>query len=466
MFNKVLIANRGAIATRIIRTLKDLDVTSVAIYADADTESRHVALADQALYLGDGNAAQTYLNQDKLFALMAEHGIDAVHPGYGFLSENPEFVERCENNGIAFIGPTAQQMRDFGLKHTARALAEDNDVPLLPGTGLLDDPAAALKAAAEIGYPVMLKSTAGGGGIGMQICHDDAGLEKAWDSVRRLSANNFSNDGVFLEKYIERARHIEVQVFGDGAGGALALGERDCSAQRRHQKVLEETPAPNLPDEVRATLHDTARRLVAAVDYRNAGTVEFILDQDSNRFYFLEVNTRLQVEHGVTEQVFGIDLVRWMVQLAAGELPPLAGLGEGLTPRGHALQARLYAEDPNKDFQPSAGLLTTAEFPEADGEKLRIDHWIEPGLTVSPLYDPMLAKLIVFEDDRDAALAALQRTLEHTCVEGIETNRDYVLAILADRAFQNGEMTTRYLNDFDYHPTTLDVLAGGTPIGQ
>ena len=462
MFNKVLIANRGAIATRIIRTLKDLDVTSVAIYADADTESRHVALADQALYLGDGNAAQTYLNQDKLFALMAEHGIDAVHPGYGFLSENPEFVERCENNGIAFIGPTAQQMRDFGLKHTARALAEDNDVPLLPGTGLLDDPAAALKAAAEIGYPVMLKSTAGGGGIGMQICHDDAGLEKAWDSVRRLSANNFSNDGVFLEKYIERARHIEVQVFGDGAGGALALGERDCSAQRRHQKVLEETPAPNLPDEVRATLHDTARRLVAAVDYRNAGTVEFILDQDSNRFYFLEVNTRLQVEHGVTEQVFGIDLVRWMVQLAAGELPPLAGLGEGLTPRGHALQARLYAEDPNKDFQPSAGLLTTAEFPEADGEKLRIDHWIEPGLTVSPLYDPMLAKLIVFEDDRDAALAALQRTLEHTCVEGIETNRDYVLAILADRAFQNGEMTTRYLNDFDYHPTTLDVLAGGT----
>ena len=462
MFNKVLIANRGAIATRIIRTLKDLDVTSVAIYADADTESRHVALADQALYLGDGNAAQTYLNQDKLFALMAEHGIDAVHPGYGFLSENPEFVERCENNGIAFIGPTAQQMRDFGLKHTARALAEDNDVPLLPGTGLLDDPAAALKAAAGIGYPVMLKSTAGGGGIGMQICHDDAGLEKAWDSVRRLSANNFSNDGVFLEKYIERARHIEVQVFGDGAGGALALGERDCSAQRRHQKVLEETPAPNLPDEVRATLHDTARRLVAAVDYRNAGTVEFILDQDSNRFYFLEVNTRLQVEHGVTEQVFGIDLVRWMVQLAAGELPPLAGLGEGLMPRGHALQARLYAEDPNKDFQPSAGLLTTAEFPEADGEKLRIDHWIEPGLTVSPLYDPMLAKLIVFEADRDAALAALQRTLEHTCVEGIETNRDYVLAILADRAFQNGEMTTRYLNDFDYHPTTLDVLAGGT----
>ncbi len=426
------------------------------------TASRGAWLPQEAWPLGQGSAADTYLNQDRLFDILRESGAQAVHPGYGFLSENADFARRCDAEGVVFLGPTPEQMEQFGLKHTARALAESAGVPLLPGTGLLAGLDEALSEAERIGYPVMLKSTAGGGGIGMQICHDDAGLEKAWDSVRRLSANNFSNDGVFLEKYIERARHIEVQVFGDGAGGALSLGERDCSAQRRHQKVLEETPAPNLPEDVRATLHDTARRLVAAVDYRNAGTVEFILDQDSNRFYFLEVNTRLQVEHGVTEQVFGIDLVRWMVQLAAGELPPLATLGEGLKPRGHALQARLYAEDPNKDFQPNAGLLTTAAFPEADGHKLRIDHWIEPGLTVSPLYDPMLAKLIVFEDDREAALAALQRTLKNTCVEGIETNRDYVLAILADRVFQDGEMTTRYLNDFDYHPTTLDVLAGGT----
>ncbi len=308
----------------------------------------------------------------------------------------------------------------------------------------------------------MLKSTAGGGGIGMQICADPATLEKAWDTVRRLSANNFSNDGVFLEKYIQRARHIEVQVFGDGQGGALALGERDCSAQRRHQKVLEETPAPNLPDKVRATLHDTARRLMEAVRYRNAGTVEFILDQDSHRFYFLEVNTRLQVEHGVTEQVYGVDLVDWMVRLAAGELPALARLGGGLSPRGHAIQARLYAEDPNKDFQPSAGLLTAVEFPEADGDALRIDHWIEPGLTVSPYYDPMLAKLIVHRADRDAALQALEDALADTLVEGIETNRGYLRAVLADPVFRDGAMTTRYLNDFRYRPRTLDVLAGGT----
>ncbi|ARB44954.1 urea carboxylase [Alloalcanivorax xenomutans] len=462
MFKKVLIANRGAIATRIIRTLKTLGVTSVAVYADADADSRHVSLADEAYCLGDGSAASTYLNQDKLLTLMAEQQVDAVHPGYGFLSENPDFVERCEAQGIAFIGPTPEQMRDFGLKHTARKLAEDNQVPLLPGTGLLTDPEQALAAATGIGYPVMLKSTAGGGGIGMQICHDAESLRKAWDTVRRLSANNFSNDGVFLEKYIERARHIEVQVFGDGKGQAVTLGERDCSAQRRHQKVVEETPAPNLPEEVRRTLHDTARRLMAAVHYRNAGTVEFILDQDTNRFYFLEVNTRLQVEHGVTEQVYGADLVSWMVRLAAGELPPLEHLAGDLTPRGHSIQVRLYAEDPNKDFQPSAGLLTTVRFPEADGQRLRLDHWIEAGLTVSPLYDPMLAKVIVHEDDRERALAALEQALGDTLVEGIETNREYVLAILADPAFRQCRMTTRYLNDFRYQPDTLDVLAGGT----
>ncbi|MCK0153197.1 urea carboxylase [Alcanivorax sp. S6407] len=461
MFNKVLIANRGAIATRVTRTLQSLGVKAMAVFAEADRDSLHVSHADEAFCLGEGSARDTYLNQEKLFALMEEHGVDAVHPGYGFLSENPDFVKGCEARGIAFIGPTAEQMDTFGLKHTARALAEKTGVPLLPGTDLLTDKAAALKAAENIGYPVMLKSTAGGGGIGMQICESAESLDKAWDSVRRLSANNFSNDGVFIEKYIARARHIEVQVFGDGKGKAVTLGERDCSAQRRHQKVLEETPAPNLPDQVRSELQDTARALMEAVQYRNAGTVEFILDQDTNAFYFLEVNTRLQVEHGVTEQIFGVDLVEWMVKLAAGDLPALDSLGP-FTAKGHSIQARVYAEDPNKDFQPSAGLLTAVSFPDADGKALRIDHWVEAGLTVSPLFDPMLAKVIIHEADRNSALAALNRTLDSITLEGIETNREYVRAILADPVFVEGRMTTRYLNDFSYAPFTLDVLAGGT----
>ncbi|MGB2247621.1 MAG: urea carboxylase [Alcanivorax sediminis] len=461
MFNKVLIANRGAIATRVIRTLQSLGVQAVAVFAEADRDSLHVSCADEAFCLGEGSARDTYLNQEKLFALMEEHGVDAVHPGYGFLSENPDFVKGCEARGIAFIGPTPQQMDTFGLKHTARALAEQTGVPLLPGTDLLTDRAAAMKAAEKIGYPVMLKSTAGGGGIGMQICGSAESLDKAWDSVRRLSANNFSNDGVFIEKYISRARHIEVQVFGDGKGKAVTLGERDCSAQRRHQKVLEETPAPNLPDQVRSELQDTARALMEAVQYRNAGTVEFILDQDTNAFYFLEVNTRLQVEHGVTEQIFGVDLVEWMVKLAAGDLPPLDQLGP-FSPTGHSIQARIYAEDPNKDFQPSAGLLTAVSFPKADGQLRRIDHWVEAGLTVSPLFDPMLAKVIIHAADRDSALAELSNTLDDITLEGIETNREYVRAILADTVFAEGRMTTRYLNDFSYRPYTLDVLAGGT----
>ncbi|BES72361.1 urea carboxylase [Marinobacter nanhaiticus D15-8W] len=460
MFTKVLIANRGAIATRIIRTLKTLGITSVAVYAEVDADSLHVRQADEAYSLGPGNASQTYLDQDKLLAIMEHAKVDAVHPGYGFLSENPAFVERCEAAGIAFIGPTAQQMRDFGLKHTARQLAEDAQVPLLPGTGLLDDVASAQEAARTIGFPVMLKSTAGGGGIGMQICHDDASLHQAWDSVKRLSANNFSNDGVFLEKYIDKARHIEVQVFGDGRGEAIAIGERDCSAQRRHQKVIEETPAPNLPDDVRHTLHDTASRLMAAVDYRNAGTVEFIVDQATNAFYFLEVNTRLQVEHGVTEQVFGVDLVAWMLQLASGDLPALEDLEKETVPQGHAIQVRLYAEDANKDFQPCAGLLTTVRFPTL--ENGRIDHWIEAGIEVPPLFDPMLAKVIVHQQDRERALHALDDALAGTVIEGIETNRDYVRDILADPVFAEGRMTTRYLNDFRFQPTTFDVLSAGT----
>ncbi|WP_461516719.1 urea carboxylase [Porticoccus sp.] len=460
MFNKVLIANRGAIATRIIRTLKRLGIGSVAVYADCDADSLHVRLADEAYRLGEGGAADTYLNMDRLLAIAAESGAEAIHPGYGFLSENTTFVGRCEAAGIVFVGPTATQMEAFGLKHRARELALEANVPLLPGSELLRDLDEAKNIAAQIGYPVMLKSTAGGGGIGMQLCHSEQELCGAFDSVKRLGANNFADDGVFLEKFIARARHIEVQVFGDGSGRALALGERDCSSQRRNQKVLEECPAPNLSDAVRQQLHATAESLLASVSYRNAGTVEFIYDAATDRFYFLEVNTRLQVEHGVTEEVYGIDLVEWMLLLAAGEKLSLDNRRQQLHTFGHAIQVRVYAEDPYRDFQPCPGPLSQVDFPEGAG--IRIDHWIEAGTEVPPFFDPMLAKIIVHDSDREAALWKLQWVLDNTTLYGSETNLAYLRTLSRDPLLAKGEVTTRYLNSVAFQPARIDVLQGGT----
>ncbi len=325
-FKKVLIANRGAIATRIIRTLDRMGIESVAVYADCDRDSLHVQHASEAFSLGDGRASDTYLNMDKLLALAHQTGAEAIHPGYGFLSENTEFVERCEREGIVFIGPTAEQIRLFGQKHIARELAEAANVPLPPGTDLLDDVEQAILEAARIGYPVMLKSTAGGGGIGMRLCADEVILRDSFVAVQHQGQNHFSNSGVFLEKAILNARHVEVQMFGDGEGTVVSLGERDCSAQRRNQKVVEECPAPHLSDALRQSLHSTAEALLTSVNYQNAGTVEFILDTDTQEFYFLEVNTRLQVEHGVTELVYDVDLVEWMVRQASKSLPALKGL--------------------------------------------------------------------------------------------------------------------------------------------
>lgn len=462
MYSKVLIANRGAIATRIIRTLKRLNVTAVAVYAEADADSLHVIQADEAYTLGSGRAADTYLDQEKILDIATRCGAQAIHPGYGFLSENPDFVARCETAGIAFIGPAVEQMKAFGLKHTAREIAKKNNASLLPGTDLLNTLDAALAAAHHIHYPVMLKSTAGGGGIGMQLCRSDEELSKAFDSVRRLSENNFSNSGVFLEKFIEQARHIEVQVFGDGKGKAIALGERDCSSQRRNQKVIEETPAPNLSDALRNDMQATAIRLMEAVKYRNAGTVEFVYDQQAQQFYFLEVNTRLQVEHGVTEQVYGVDLVQWMLQLASGDMKHLPAVPK---PKGHAIQVRVYAEDPHKDFQPSAGLLTQVVFPKQESfpkAELRIDHWVERGVEISPLFDPMLAKMIITAKDRESARQQLDLALALTQIHGIETNIPYVRAVLNSPIFVAGTITTRFLNTFTYQPRSMDVLSGGT----
>ncbi|SAK91756.1 urea amidolyase [Caballeronia pedi] len=462
MFDKVLIANRGAIACRILRTLRAVDVQGVAVYSEADRASRHVSLADTACSLGDGAASVTYLDIAKILAIAREQGVQAIHPGYGFLSENAAFAEACDAAGIAFIGPTPAQLRAFGLKHTARTIAAEQGVPMLEGTGLLDDIDAALNAAQHIGYPVMLKSTAGGGGIGMRVCRSADELAAQFDIVRRLGQNNFSDAGVFIEKYIERARHLEVQMFGDGKGVAIALGVRDCSVQRRNQKVLEETPAPNLPEGMEAALCDAAIRLAQAVSYRSAGTVEFVYDSDAARFYFLEVNTRLQVEHGVTEQVWGVDLVRWMIELAADTLPSLDLLSRDLKPQGHAIQARLYAEDPGRDFKPCPGLLTDVSFPGADGRALRIDTWIDAGCEVPPWFDPMLAKLIAWQPTRDAARHALDAALDATRIYGVETNCGYLRQILADTPFASGHPWTRCLEGLRYRASTVEVLSGGT----
>ena len=457
MFDKVLIANRGAIACRIIRTLRRLGIRSVAIYSEPDRHSLHVRQADEAVCIGEAAASASYLDAERILQVARDHGAQAIHPGYGFLSENDGFAEACEAAGIAFIGPTPQQIRDFGLKHTARRLAEENGVPMLPGTGLLADLDQALREADRIGYPVMLKSTAGGGGIGMQLCRDGEALRAAYDSVKRLSQNNFSNSGLFLEKFVERARHIEVQIFGDGAGEVIALGERDCSLQRRNQKVVEETPAPNLTPDLRQRLMSAAEALGRGVAYRSAGTVEYILDAESGDFYFLEVNTRLQVEHGVTEEVTGVDLVEWMVRGAADALPPLPTLRPG-EPKGHSIQVRLYAEDPGKDFQPASGLLTEVIFPESE----RVETWVERGLEISPYYDPMIAKLIVHAPERSSALQRMEEALQQTALHGLETNLLYLREVVADPVFQQGRQTTAYLNTFQYHPDSVDVLAAGT----
>ncbi|OIQ86366.1 acetyl-/propionyl-coenzyme A carboxylase alpha chain [mine drainage metagenome] len=455
MFNKVLIANRGEIACRIMRTLKRMGVASVAVYSEVDANARHVLEADQAVCVGPAPAAESYLNVERILAAAKATGAQAIHPGYGFLSENPAFAESCETAGIAFIGPTPQQMRDFGLKHTARELAESCGLPLLPGTGLLADAMHAKAEAARIGYPVMLKSTAGGGGIGMQLIWSEDQLTEAFESVQRLSRANFKEGGIYLEKYVQAARHIEVQIFGDGKGEVISLGERDCSVQRRNQKVIEETPAPNISDRVRSRLWQAAEKLGRALGYRSAGTVEFVYDNDSGEFYFLEVNTRLQVEHGVTELVCGLDLVEWMVRLAANELLPLAQYIH--QPQGHAIQVRLYAEDPNKNFQPCSGVLTEVKFPDG----ARIDAWVEKGSEVSPFYDPLLAKVLVHATDRDAAVEKLRDVLARTRLAGIETNLEYLRQVLADSVFPAGRQVTRYLNGFHYRPASIDVLEPG-----
>lgn len=455
-FDTVLIANRGAIATRIIRTAKRMGLRAVAVYSDADAGSLHVSAADEAVCIGPGPAAGSYLNVDAILAAAKATGAGAIHPGYGFLAENADFAEGCAAAGIAFIGPTPDNIRTFGLKHSARALASAHGLPLAPGTGLLTGEDEAADAAARIGYPVMLKATAGGGGIGMRICENEAQLREGFAAVVRQGEASFGDAGVFLERYIARARHIEVQIFGNGKGRVMALGERDCSLQRRNQKVVEEAPAPCLSDAKRAELIAAAVRLGQAAGYLSAGTVEFLYDAARDDFFFLEMNTRLQVEHGVTEEVMGIDLVEWMIRGAAGDFAFMDAPAP--QPVGHSVQVRLYAEDPGQDYRPTVGTLTNVQFPEG----IRAETWVMSGSEVSAFYDPMLAKLITRGTTRDEAIAKMQATLDASRIDGIETNLRWLREVVRAPGFISGEVSTRMLDTVAYARRAVRVISGGT----
>ena len=458
-FDTLLVANRGEIAARVIRTAKRMGLRTVAVFSDPDRAAPHVALADTAVRLGPAPAKSSYLDVDAVLAAARETGAGALHPGYGFLSENADFAHRCEAAGLVFVGPTPRHLELFGAKHTARATAEAAGVPLLPGTGLLPDLGTALEAAAALGYPVMLKATGGGGGIGMSACHSPDALTGAWESVRRVAAAGFSSTGVFLERLVERARHVEVQVFGDGTGRVVLLGDRDCSLQRRHQKVVEEAPAPGLPDGVRARLADSARALCASVGYRSAGTVEFVYDAARGEAYFLEVNTRLQVEHPVTEEIYGIDLVEWMLRLARGDAGFLdTPVTLSAKPVGHAVEARIYAEDPTRGHRPSAGLLTNVVFPPG----VRVDAWVETGTEVTTSYDPMLAKVIARGADRAEALARLADALAATRIDGIETNLGLLRAAVTAPALRTATHHTATLDGVSDVSRRIEVLRPGT----
>ena len=460
MFNKVLIANRGEIAVRIARTLKKLGVTSVAVYSDSDSDSPHVHACDEAIALGGQSAADSYLQAERIITLATQHHVEAIIPGYGFLSENAAFAERCAEEDLVFIGPTPTQLREFGLKHRARELATAVAVPLAPGSVLLKDLTDALTEAERIGYPVMLKSTAGGGGIGLRRCTDAAALTDAFEAVAGMGARFFGDNGVFVERFIDCARHVEVQIFGDGQGRVVALGERDCSLQRRNQKVIEETPAPHLPAATRLAMAEAAVRLGTSIQYQSAGTVEFIYDADRDEFYFLEVNTRLQVEHAITEMVTGVDLVAWMIQLAAGDTLELVVPH----PQGVAIEVRVYAEEPLRHFQPSPGKLSQVCLPAGSG--IRVDSWVESGTTVPAQFDPMLAKIIVHAATRDLALAKLSSALGQSRFDGISTNIFLLRALLDLPEFVAATHSTasigHYLATGNFQPAVVEVIQPGT----
>ncbi|MEJ2626156.1 MAG: acetyl-CoA carboxylase biotin carboxylase subunit [Pseudolabrys sp.] len=447
MFSSVLIANRGEIACRIIRTAKLLGLRTVSVYSEADAHALHVKSADEAVAIGPPQASESYLVADKLIAAAKAAGADCIHPGYGFLSENADFAQRCQDAGIAFIGPSPEAIRAMGLKDRAKALMEKAGVPVVPGYhGDQQDPTFLKRKAYEIGYPVLIKAAAGGGGKGMRKVERHADFEDALASCQREAQSAFGDARVLIEKFIASPRHIEFQVFGDKHGNAIHLGERDCSLQRRHQKVIEEAPAPGMSADLRAAIGEAAVAAAKAVDYVGAGTIEFIADGvgglKPDGFWFMEMNTRLQVEHPVTEGVTGLDLVEWQFRVAAGEPLPLKQDQVPLS--GYAVEARLYAEDPERSFLPSTGKLVALRFPESAG--LRIDSGVETGDTVTPFYDPMIAKVIAHGDTRDEALDRLADALEATVVAGPRSNAGFLAALARDDAFRGGDFDTGFID--------------------
>jgi acetyl-CoA carboxylase biotin carboxylase subunit len=458
MFRKILIANRGEIAVRILRACRELGIPTAAIFSEADRGSLHVRLADEAYPVGPAPSRDSYLRIDKIMEVAHRAGCDAIHPGYGFLAENPALPRACTEIGITFIGPSAEAMEALGAKTAGRQLARRAEVPTVPGTNdPIEDPRQAQELARSMGYAVLLKAVAGGGGKGMRLVTEDSGFPAAFREASSEALNAFGNASVYLEKYLDKPRHIEIQILADTHGRVVSLGERECSVQRRHQKVIEEAPSPIMTPELRKRMGDAAVRLARAGGYTNAGTVEFLVDAHYD-FYFLEVNTRLQVEHPVTEQVTGLDLVKLQIAIAAGHRLPFAW--ETITPRGHAMEVRLYAEDPENNFFPSPGKIISQHQPSGPG--IRIDEGVYEGWTVPMDYDPLLSKLIAWGNSREETIARLRRALEEYCITGIKTNTALFRRILTEPEFLKAEIHTKWLDELLQrpHPAAHDDTNG------
>lgn len=441
---RVLIANRGEIAVRIIRALRDMEIPSVAVYSREDRNSLHIRLADSKVCIGEGTARNTYLNMDALITAAKNMGCDAVHPGYGFLSENSRFAEKCRENGLIFIGPEPSVIDSMGNKSAARAMMRRAGVPVVPGSReAVYDAAEAQRIAEEIGFPVMIKASSGGGGKGMRECYAAEDFENEFITAQRESANAFGDDAMYIEKLILHPRHVEVQILGDSEGHVAALGERDCSVQRNHQKLIEESPSPAVTEERRQEMLSAAVRAAEAVHYTGAGTIEFIVDQDG-AFYFMEMNTRIQVEHGVTELVSGIDLVAEQLRVAAGE--PLSFTQEQVLLRGHAIECRINAEIPEQNFMPSPGRVTHLHLPGGNG--VRVDTALYTGYVIPPDYDSMIAKLMVYADTREAAIRKMRAALDETVILGVNTNLDFQYKIMQADAFREGRADTGFVEAF------------------